>query len=81
MTMTTPTPLVRAQHIPLDLNALTGIRIHGDSGVTPVDLGTARMVEAGGECWLYWTHQGIERAVSYRHLVEMFCDPHQLTVS
>ena len=64
---------------PVDLTSLTGIRVHGDEGVTPVDSGTASIVHAGGETWLRWTHHQVVRAVNLRHIIEVFSDAEQLT--
>ena len=56
---------------PLDPARITGVRIDGSPGVTPVDSGTARVVEAAGETWLHWERNGVGHEVSLRHVAEL----------
>lgn len=60
---------------PVDPSRITGVRIDGSPGVTTVDPGTAHVVDAGGETWLHWTFNGLDRAVNSRHIAEVFSTP------
>jgi hypothetical protein len=60
--------------VPLSLDSLTGVRLHGEDGIIPVDVDSAWVVHAGGEIWLCWRHNQIERAANFRHIVELIAD-------
>lgn len=73
--MTSTAELVsRKFELPMELHKVTGVRIHGDVGVSPVDTTTAHVVVTGSQWWFVWTHGGVERAVNYRHIVEFTSD-------
>lgn len=57
---------------PFDVATITGVRIESSPWVIPVDSGTAEFVTAGGETWLHWEQNGLQRAVNNRHIVEVF---------
>ena len=62
----------RAQRLlPFDPPSVTAIRIDGSPGVTPIDAGTAEVVEAAGETWLHWQLNGMHHAVNLRHVAEL----------
>jgi hypothetical protein len=57
--------------LPFDPASITGVRIDGSPGVTPVDSASARVVEAAGETWLHWRMNGVTHAVGLRHVAEL----------
>lgn len=57
--------------LPFDPLTVTGIRIDGSPGVTPVDSGSAEVLVAAGETWLHWELNGVHHAVNTRHIAEL----------